>query len=77
MKYIKAKIPCNYFYFVVEDNVDITNLTLDLMNNKLKDASGNDVKPFNTIYCMGVNEEGSKATITQVGSLPFPEDKTI
>jgi|AntAceMinimDraft_5_1070358.scaffolds.fasta_scaffold70677_2 hypothetical protein len=77
MKYIKAKIPCNYFYYVVEDNVDITNLTLDLMSNKLKDASGNEVKPSNTVYCMGVNEEGSKATITQVDTIPFPEDKTI
>ena len=77
MKYIKADIPCNYFYFVVEDNVDITNVTLDLMSNKLKDASGNMVEPSNTIYCMGVNEEGVQATITQVESLPFPEDKTV
>ena len=77
MKYIKAEIPFNYFYFVVEDNVDITNVTLDLMSNKLKDSSGNEIKASNTVYCMGVNEVDAKANITQVESLPFPDDKTI
>lgn len=77
MKYIKAKIPCNYFYFVLEDDIDVTNLTLDLMSNKLKDISGNEIRPYNTVYCMGCNNKDAKATITQVESLPFPEDKTI
>lgn len=77
MKYIKADIPCNYFYFVVDDAVDITTLTLDLMSNKLKDISGNEIRPSNTIYSMGVNDTDAKANITQVESLPFPEDQTI
>ena len=77
MKYIKADIPCNCFYFVVEDNVDITNVTLDLVNNTLKDISGNEVVTLNTVYCMGVNEVDAKANITQVELLPFPDDKTV
>ena len=77
MKYIKADIPCNCFFFVIEDNADITNITLDLMSNKLKDSSGNEIKASNTVYCMGVNEVDAKANITQVESLPFPDDKTI
>lgn len=77
MKYIKAKIPCNYFYFVLEDDVDLSGITMDLISNRLKDASGNEVKPYNTVYCMGCNNKDAKATITEVKTLPFPVDKTI
>jgi hypothetical protein len=77
MKYIKAKIPCNYFYFVLEDDVDISGITMDVITNQLKDASGNRIKPYNEVYCMGTNDPKAKATITQVKTLPFPEDKTI
>ena len=76
MKYIKADIPCNYFYFVLDDSVDVANLTFDLTANTIKDINGGTVKPSNTIYCMGANE-GTKATITQVEALPFPDDTTM
>jgi len=76
MKYIKADIPCNFFYFVLDDSVDVANLTFDLVTNTIKDINGDVVKPSNTIYCMGANE-GTQATITQVEALPFPDDTTI
>lgn len=76
MKYLKASIPCNYFYFVVDDDLDVTNLTLDLVSNKLMDISGNVIRPYNTVYCMGCNNKDAKACIKVVKTLPFPEDKT-
>ena len=48
-----------------------------VISNTLKDARGNEVKPYNYVYCMGTNDPKAKATITQVKTLPFPEDKTI
>jgi len=77
MKYLKADIPCNYFYFVVEDSVDVANLKFDFIRNKLTDLNGNEVQCSNKVYCMGANEEGATSTIIQVEALPFPDDKTI
>ena len=77
MKYLKADIPCNYFYFVVDDSVDVGNLKFDFIKNKLTDLSGNEVQFLNKFYCMGANEEGATSTIIQVESIPFPDDKTI
>ena len=43
MKYLKADIPCNYFYYVVGDNVDVRSLKFDFIKNKLTDLNGNEV----------------------------------
>jgi hypothetical protein len=77
MKYLKADIPCNYFYFVVEDSVDVANLKFDFIKNKLTDLNGIEVQNLNKVYCMGANEEGATSSIIQVEALPFPDDKTI
>jgi hypothetical protein len=77
MKYLKADIPCNYFYYVVGDNVDVRSLKFDFIKNKLTDLNGNEVPFLNKVYRMGANEEGATSTITQVDTLPFPDDKTI
>ena len=70
MKYIKVCLPCNEIYFVVEDDTDISSV--DVLNNKPKDANGNEVKPLQVIHRLGVIQEGAKATITQIDTLPFP-----
>jgi hypothetical protein len=77
MKYLKADIPCNYFYFVVDDSVDVANLKFDFIKNKLTDLDGNEVQKLNKVYCMGANQEEATSSIIQVETLPFPVDKTI
>jgi len=69
MKYIKVSMPCNEIYFVVEDDVDISSV--DVLNNKPKDVNGNEVKPLQVIHKLGVIQEGAKATITEIDTLPF------
>ena len=70
MKYIKVCLPCNEIYFAVEDDTDISSV--DVLNNKPKDANGNEVIPLQVIHKLGVIQEGAKATITQIDTLPFP-----
>ena len=69
MKYIKVCLPCNEIYFAVEDDTDISSV--DVLNNKPKDANGNEVIPLQVIHKLGVIQEGAKATITEIDNFPF------
>ena len=61
----------------MDDDVEVGNLKFDFIKNKLTDLNGNEVQCLNKVYCMGANEEGATSSISQVDTLPFPEDKTI